>query len=216
MDTDPGILCFHHCQSMIFCFKLPERCPVCDKIICNEEFQVLPFRIPYPFVRASQHPCSIVIKPTIGDFLNDYLNSKDLHIAVTSSSGSVVEFDKGGLQFHQTELWKQCLVICGASGPWLDHWDTVLKQITEQDCWSARRYNEDNFNCYTFVLTFLEKIKYENLSKFACDRTKFCENYIVPKTTAASKFISLYRKLCRSGFLVQNISHSQQLGPFYT
>lgn len=71
---------------------------------------------------------------------SDYLNSKDLHIAVTSSSGSVVEFDKGGLQFHQTELWKQCLVICGASGPWLDHWDTVLKQITEQDCWSARRY----------------------------------------------------------------------------
>lgn len=26
-------------------------------------------RIPYPFVRAVQYPCSIVIKPTVGDFL---------------------------------------------------------------------------------------------------------------------------------------------------
>lgn len=31
--------------------------------------RLLPFRLPFPFVRASQHPCSIVLRPTIGDFL---------------------------------------------------------------------------------------------------------------------------------------------------
>lgn len=33
------------------------------------EQRLLPFRLPFPFVRASQHPCSIVLRPTSGDFL---------------------------------------------------------------------------------------------------------------------------------------------------
>lgn len=57
------------------------------------------------------------------------------------------------------------------------------------------RYNEETFNCYTFVLTFLRNLRYGNLSKAAGSRTVFCENFIVPRTTAAGKYISLYRKL---------------------
>lgn len=30
---------------------------------------LLPFRLPYPFVRAAQYPCAIVLRPTTGDFL---------------------------------------------------------------------------------------------------------------------------------------------------
>jgi len=61
------------------------------------------------------------------------------------------------------------------------------------------RYNEETFNCYTFVLTFLRNLCYGNLSKAATSRTMFCENFIVPRTTAAGKYISLYRKLSDMG-----------------
>lgn len=57
------------------------------------------------------------------------------------------------------------------------------------------RYNETSFNCYTFVLTFLQKLEHDTLSKAARSSTYFCEKFIVPRTTAAGKYISLYRKL---------------------
>lgn len=69
MNTDPGIICFQHCDKKVFCFELPEYCPVCNRDLSTEQFKLLPIRIPYPFVRAAQHPCSILIKPTSGDFL---------------------------------------------------------------------------------------------------------------------------------------------------
>lgn len=117
-------------------------------------------------MRATQHPCSIVIKPTTGDFLkyinfvpqwnyyliidrfdqacsflvySDYFNSKDLHIGVTDSKGMVVEFDRGGLQQADAHLWKQCLVLDGAAGPWSDHWDSTLAHVAHQECWTAER-----------------------------------------------------------------------------
>ncbi|XP_069677105.1 MKRN2 opposite strand protein isoform X2 [Periplaneta americana] len=203
MDTDPGILCFQHCSAQVFCFELPELCPVCNSHLATAHFRLMPFRVPYPFVRAVQHPCSIVIKPTTGDFLHDYLNSMDLHIGVTNSLGDVVEFDKGGLQQHRAGLWGQCLVVDKASGPWREHWDTILKSVSDQDCWSSQRYNEETFNCYTFVLTFLCNLRYEKLSKAATNRTMFCETFIVPRTTAAGKYISLYRKLNDTGCYIQ-------------
>lgn len=69
MDTDPGILCFQHCCRKIFCFQLPNICPECGTNLQVAQFQLLPFRVPYPFVRANQHPCTVIIKPTTGDFL---------------------------------------------------------------------------------------------------------------------------------------------------
>lgn len=64
----------------------------------------------------------------------------DLHIGVTNSEGDVVEFDKGGLQRHRTRLWHQCLVVDGAAGPWREHWDSTLKVMTDQECWSPQMY----------------------------------------------------------------------------
>lgn len=69
MNTDPGILCFQHCDKKVFCFELPHECPICQTDLSEAQFKLLPIRIPYPFVRAVQHPCSILIKPTAGDFL---------------------------------------------------------------------------------------------------------------------------------------------------
>lgn len=85
---------------------------------------------------------------------------------------------------------------------WREHWDTTLWQVCKQKCWSAKTYSEDNHNCYSFVLTFLVTLGYGNLSEAARNRTLFCEKFIVPRTTAAGKYISLYRKLKEYKFYI--------------
>ncbi|XP_037921962.1 MKRN2 opposite strand protein [Hermetia illucens] len=171
--------------------------------------KLLPFRLPYPFIRASQYPCAVVLRPTTGDFLNDYNNSTDLHIAVTTSKGTIVEFDRNGLQRHSDKSgqssWSQCLLVENVPEPWHELWDEVLLQICKQPNWTTDDYNEEAYNCYTFVLTFLQAVGYSALSKDAENKTYFCEKYIVPRTTTAGKYISLYRKIRDYGLYTHSV-----------
>ncbi|XP_075152352.1 uncharacterized protein LOC142226314 [Haematobia irritans] len=177
--------------------------------------RLLPFRLPYPFVRANQYPCAIVLRPTTGDFLNDYNNTTDLHIAVTTSTGCVVEFDRHGLRRHRTNDmsdWWQCLLVGDVPEPWYDYWDQVLFEVCQQqDKWTVSHYHEDKHNCYTFVLTFLQALTYDKLSEAATSKTTFCEKFIVPRTTTAGKYISLYRKLRDTGIYVHHTTHHNKL-----
>lgn len=113
-----------------------------------------------------------------------------------------MEFDKNGLRRHKSGQWGQCLLLDQASSPWTEHWDNTLLQVCKQKYWSAKSYNEEKHNCYSFVLTFLKMLNYGNLSKAASSRTTFCEKFIVPRTTSAGKYISLYRKLKDNGFYI--------------
>ena len=77
--------------------------------------------------------------------------------------------------------------------------------------WTVSHYHEDKHNCYTFVLTFLQALTYDKLSEAATSKTRFCEKYIVPRTTTAGKYISLYRKLRDAGIYVHHTnSHKIQ------
>lgn len=131
----------------------------------------------------------------------------DLHIGVTTSTGTIVEFDKNGLRRHRNEQWNQCLLLEQAPSPWIEHWDNVLLQVCKQKCWFSRNYNEENYNCYTFVLNFLRTLNYGNLSNAALNKTMFCEKFIVPRTTSAGKYISLYRKLNDKGYYIHKSNH---------
>ncbi|BFF95574.1 MKRN2 opposite strand protein [Drosophila madeirensis] len=234
ITSDPGILCFHHCNAKVFCFTLPHTCPHCNAPLdadadadVNEDApsaldkgatagpqstataaRLLPFRLPYPFVRATQHPCAIVLRPSTGDFLNDYSNATDLHIAVTTSGGDIVEFDRDGLRRHRRDdnprEWWQSLLVGDVPEPWHDYWDEMLQQICAQSMrWSMASYEETSHNCYAFVLAFLQALGHGQLSEAAHSKTAFCEKYIVPRTTTAGKYISLYRRLRRNGVHVQ-------------
>ncbi|KAH8377835.1 hypothetical protein KR093_007314, partial [Drosophila rubida] len=223
ITSDPGILCFHHCNVKVFCFTLPHTCPHCNAQLDADAnaapdttgdatiTRLLPFRLPYPFVRATQHPCAIVLRPSTGDFLNDYSNATDLHIAVTTSAGDIVEFDRYGLRRHRRDDnprdWRQSLLVGDLPEPWHDYWDEILDQICGQSSrWSIDCYEETSHNCYAFVLAFLQALGHAQLSDAARTKTSFCEKYIVPRTTTAGKYISLYRRLRHAGIHV----HRQQ------
>lgn len=64
---------------------------------------------------------------------SDYNNTTDLHIAVTTSTGCVVEFDRHGLRRHRTDNmseWWQCLLVGDVPEPWYDYWDQVLFEVS--------------------------------------------------------------------------------------
>jgi len=68
-----SILCFEHCGKRIFSLKnIPDACPVCNLLITQCDLKIPPFAVPSPFKKAVDFPCSIVIKPTKGNFLLDY------------------------------------------------------------------------------------------------------------------------------------------------
>ncbi|ALC40151.1 CG9967 [Drosophila busckii] len=236
ITSDPGILCFHHCNVKVFCFTLPHTCPHCNAPLAadvnsssptdtaqNEtssqtSTRLLPFRLPYPFVRATQHPCAIVLRPSTGDFLNDYSNATDLHIAVTTSAGDIVEFDRHGLRRHRRDDnprdWWQSLLVGDLPEPWHDYWDELLQQICAQsERWSIARYEESSHNCYAFVLAFLQALGHAQLSEAARSKTSFCEKYIVPRTTTAGKYISLYRRLRHATTGSIHVQRQQQPKP---
>lgn len=212
---DPGILCFHHCQYKVFCTIIPEDCPACKQKLDRYDCNLLPFRVPYPFVKASQHPRAIVIKPTHGDFLNDYYNSKDLHIGVTNSLGNVIEFSEKGVSgvdvatqkwsaIDTRPAWDQCLLLEQFDELWNEIWDGILLKVSSSPLWEPNRYHEDHHNCFTFVLSFLRALECGELSEKAEDPKLFCKQYVIPRTSAAGKYISLYRQLKRQSFFIQN------------
>lgn len=214
--NDPGIVCVQHCRSKIFTIDPLTKCPECEADL-NENGNVyrVPFRLPYPFVVPHQHPCSIVLRPTHGDFLNDYLNAMNLHIAITTSTGTIVEFDRAGWMEtckdtggRESAVWSQSLVVDSVPAAWHDQWDTVLRDMKTMAAieWRPDMYHADRYNCYTFVLEFLQRLRYGALSEAAQNRSTFCEQYIIPRTTAAGKYISLYRKIRDHGFYVNALN----------
>ena len=90
----------------------------------------------FEYFRAQDRPCSVVIKPTKGNFLHDYQNRNHLHIGVTNSKGFVVEYDAQGIHRDKTLDWKNCIVISlnGAidqdvreDPDWPEYWDMCLE-----------------------------------------------------------------------------------------
>ncbi|KAG1706622.1 MKRN2 opposite strand protein [Nymphon striatum] len=213
---DPGLFCFQHCQknAKVFCFKLPSSCVICGVDLQTSELRIPPFRVPYPFTDASRAPCSVVIKPTNGDFLHNYKNSADLHMGVTDSNGIVYEYDEKGLKkcrdCGDSSEWKQCLAINVTDGSnkqfsaeWKEYWNFILNIIAEDEMWTSEQYKEETHNCYTFVLTFLRSLQLRNLNGSILSRTEFCKKFVLPRTTSAAKYISLYRHLLKNNIYIQ-------------
>lgn len=66
-------------------------------------------------------------------YSSDYNNKTDLHIALTTSQGIIVEFDRHGLRRHvprdSNSLWEQSLIVESVSEAWLEHWDETLAMV---------------------------------------------------------------------------------------
>ena len=231
MSPDPEIMCFQHCcrDSRVFCLEVPEACPVCGSDLLHGEpvdFITPSFIIPCPFVSVGvDNGCCILIRPTMGDFLHTYKSSSDLHIGITDSQGNIYDYDREGVHKRsiedvneepKTSLWNQSLVIpilkkwrkqSKKSDEWMQHWDYVLSITAGMDNWTSQEYSESGNNCYSFVLFFLKMLKLPDLKQSLSSKTKFCQDFILPRSSMAAKYIALYRRVIREGISVLQIKN---------
>lgn len=65
---------------------------------------------------------------------SDYFNATDLHIGVTTSTGVIVEFDRGGLRRNFDKSlkspWAQSLLVDNVPEAWMEHWDEILLSVS--------------------------------------------------------------------------------------
>ncbi|XP_059156668.1 MKRN2 opposite strand protein-like [Physella acuta] len=102
---------FQHCKKDVdlVCFTLPELCPLCQQSTSTTEMRIPPYLLPSPFCSSKKTLCSVVLRPTCGDFFRGYSRTCNLHIGVTDSQGYVYDYDEKGL--HQRSIWPECLVV---------------------------------------------------------------------------------------------------------
>ncbi|XP_066948813.1 MKRN2 opposite strand protein isoform X2 [Macrobrachium rosenbergii] len=178
MNLDPGIVCYQHCQGRLFAFSLPAACPLCRVNLENEPLQIPPF--------------------------SDYKSTHDLHIGVTDSEGRVFEYEQEGLHSDYTSSWSQCLAIPIISDSsnrldpvWQEYWDFTLNTLAKDPVWCEERYDETSFNCYSFVVEFLQRLAPPGLEVKTLSKTSLCSQLFLPYTIPAAKYISLYRSLLK-------------------
>ena len=185
---------------LVFCFSLPESCKRCGRHLTLESLEVYT-QCPKPFVNASETSCCLILKPTNGDFIDSYFDGCDLHIAVVDSKGFLYEFNPSGLFKVNTKDpeenvdWNYVLPISISSNEqYNDQWDQCVEFASKMVCWTSSSYNEDSWNCFTFVLKFLELTGNHYVSKEV-----FTQRYILPKLERAKLYIDWYRKVIANG-----------------
>jgi hypothetical protein len=146
----------------------------------------------------------------------------DLHIGVTDSDGTTYEFDRKGIQIRKPsesrEDWSECLPIFltperrksyTSSRPacplWKEKWNDVLDTASHQSRWNSERYDVNSNNCFSFVLDFLRCLDVPVWERDLCNKTALCQTFILPVTTLAGKYISLYRQLCQQHAVIRSV-----------
>ncbi|XP_077181781.1 MKRN2 opposite strand protein isoform X2 [Paroedura picta] len=83
----------------------------------------------------------------------------------------------------------------------LKQWDTYLEQFSAAEIWLPYRYEERDHNCYTYALTFINCVLSAQ-GKQQMSKSEFTDKFVVPRTRKASKYITVYKEICKNGFYV--------------
>lgn len=206
-EENERMFCMRHCtpDCNIFFLSFPPCCPVCNAELNNCSLIIPPFRVPSTFVSRQSAVCKILLRPTDGNFLRDYRNGDNLHIGINNSKGVVFNYDERGLMMDR-EGWSQCVAVNvvpnGRHEVFAQDWDKELEASTRTGLWSAARYEHESNNCYDYVLDVLNKLfpKHERFS----NKKTFCRVYVIPATTRAAQYITLFREVLEKGFAVKS------------
>ncbi|XP_053988266.1 MKRN2 opposite strand protein [Hylaeus anthracinus] len=199
MSRDPGILCFRHCcNKSIFCKSVPKICPICQSSIAN--YNTEPFLIPYPYTNAIYQPAAVVVRPSQGNFLNEYSILNDLHIGITNSQGIVHEYDKQGIIINDHSKWTDCIALKITPICWDYHWDETLQAILKDNKWRSDNYDEVTMNCFNFVIEFINNLQYMNM--IFISKENMCDKLILAKIQEAVKYNSVFKSLEHNDYFI--------------
>ncbi|MBN3297745.1 MKROS protein, partial [Amia calva] len=208
-QMENSVIKFHHCEKDIYCFFVPEQCPVCGESLSSRRLQEAPVSIPSPFVNGQKIKCSFLVKPTKGTFLREYDGRSDLHVGITNTKGVVYNYNETGV-CRDEQGWAQSVSVPLVQPDMyslINQWDPYLEQFSLAEMWNPQRYNETDHNCYTYALTFINCVL-ATQGKRNLTKTEFTEKFVLPRTKKASRYITLYQEISENYFYI--VDSSQQ------
>nr|XP_020658248.1 MKRN2 opposite strand protein isoform X3 [Pogona vitticeps] len=155
--------------------------------------------------------CNLIKRSTKTDNKYGYDGSSDLHVGITSTKGLVYNYNEAGV--HKAEHgWEQCVNIPLVQPDMyglLEQWDLYLEQFSAAEIWLPHRYDEHLHNCYTYALMFINCVLSAQKQQ-PMNKSEFTEKFVIPRTRKASKYITIYKEICKNGFYT--VDHPSQEG----
>ncbi|MEE6516679.1 hypothetical protein FKM82_026351, partial [Ascaphus truei] len=133
----------------------------------------------------------------------EYDGCSDLHVGITSSKGIVYNYNETGI--HRDDAgWQQCVwvpLVPPDLYALIHQWDAYLEDFSAADYWLSHRYREQDHNCYTFALMFINSmLALQGKKKF--NKNEFTERFVLPRTRRASKYITICTEISQNYFYI--------------
>ncbi|NXG97991.1 MKROS protein, partial [Loxia leucoptera] len=125
-----------------------------------------------------------------------YAGHCDLHVGITSSQGVVYNYDQEGVH-RDGSGWEQCISIpLVQPDMWelLQQWDNLLEEFSLEETWLPHRYEEQQHNCYTFALAFINRVR-QGRGGAALSKAEFTERFLLARSREAARYLRLQQQL---------------------
>ncbi|XP_071611578.1 MKRN2 opposite strand protein [Heliangelus exortis] len=209
--AESGVVRVRHCGSAIFCRRAPRHCPLCGRPL-PAGLSRAPQRLPSPLRDTAPRSPALLITPTRGTFLRGYDGNSDLHVGITNRKGVVYHYNQEGI--HRSETgWEQCISIPLVQPDMfglLQQWDQLLEEFSVGEAWLPHRYEEQEHNCFTFALGFINSILAAQ-GKEQMSKSEFTEKFVIPQTRKASKYITLHQQLTANEFYIVPLPEEEKV-----
>ncbi|XP_027719760.1 MKRN2 opposite strand protein isoform X2 [Vombatus ursinus] len=137
-EAGRAVIQFRHCGRDVYCFRVPDLCPMCRQPVSFRKLDEAPVSIATPLIQGHQEQCVFLLRPTRGTFLRDYDGNADLHVGITNTRGIVYNYNEQGV--HRDEVgWEQSISIPLLQPNMfglMDQWDKYLEEFSATDAWS--------------------------------------------------------------------------------
>ncbi|NWR42922.1 MKROS protein, partial [Regulus satrapa] len=128
-------------------------------------------------------------------------------------AGVVYNFDEEGVH-RDGSGWEECISIpLVQPDVWelLQHWDKLLEEFSLEEAWLPHRYDEQQHNCFTFALAFINRVR-QARGRAALSKAEFTERFLLAHSTEASRYLRLRRQLAHSDCYIVPLAPPEQRG----
>ncbi|NXD27975.1 MKROS protein, partial [Spelaeornis formosus] len=208
-----ALLRVRHCRALLYCRRVPPRCPACGADLRRAPLRSAPVRVRCPFRHGHAQPRAFLVRASDGSFLHGYDGHGDLHVGITSSKGVVYNYDQEGVH-RAASGWEECISIpLVQPDMWelLQQWDELLEEFSLEEAWLPHRYHEQQHNCFTFALAFVNRLR-QRRGKQPLSKGHFTERFLLPHTRQASRYLTLHQQLAHSDVYVVPLAEQEREG----
>ncbi|XP_062842437.1 MKRN2 opposite strand protein [Trichomycterus rosablanca] len=212
---DRSVIKISHCDKDIFCFFVPEECPECGVSFSGRRLEEAPVSIPNPFTNGHKVPCAFLIAPAEENILREFDGGSDLHTGITDTTGAVYNYTKEGVR-RDRQGWERCISIPLVQPDMynlINQWDQYLEKFSSNQMWDPvwKSFNEEDHNCYTFTLTFINCVLATQTKK-ALGKDEFTQTFVLPRVKRASKYSALCQEISKHHFYITDRRRGESRG----